>query len=179
MRKYVLLNSVFIFLLLFSISAFSQKGGISIGVVDIETIVKSMPEAVNADQMIKDVGLKYRDSLQAIEKEYMAKIDDFDKQKGMMTPDQQKKEQENIRAIQVKYQQYQEEKFGVQGDIAQMREKLLEPIRTKVKQAIESVAKEEKLNFVFDKGSSVLLYSEEKSDITYRVIDKMKRGDNK
>ncbi|TAL68671.1 MAG: OmpH family outer membrane protein [Bacteroidetes bacterium] len=179
MRKYVFLSSVFIFLVLFSIDGFSQKGGISIGVVDIETIVKSMPEADNADKMIKDVGLKYRDSLQVIEKEYMAKVDDFDKQKTMMTPDQQKKEQENIRAIQVRYQQFQEEKFGVQGEIAQMREKLLEPIRNKVKAAIESVAKEEKLNFVLDKGSSALLYSEEKSDITYRVIDKMKRGDNK
>ncbi|MBI5324568.1 MAG: OmpH family outer membrane protein [Ignavibacteriae bacterium] len=179
MQKFKSFGLVFILLVIFNISAFSQKGGVSIGVVDIETIVKSMPEAENADKMIKDVGLKYRDSLQSIEKDYMSKIEDFDKQKGMMTPDQQKKEQENIRGIQVRYQQFQEEKFGVQGEIAQMREKLLEPIRSKVKTAIEAVAKEEKLNFVFDKGSSALLYSEEKSDITYRVIDKMKRGENK
>ncbi|MCL5992529.1 MAG: OmpH family outer membrane protein [Bacteroidetes bacterium] len=179
MRKLVLFSTVIIFLFLFSFSAYSQKGGISIGVVDIETIVKSMPEADNADKMIKDIGLKYRDSLQGIEKEYVAKMEEYDKQKGMMTPEQQKKDQDNLRAIQVRYQQFQEEKFGVQGEIAQMREKLLEPIRSKVRAAIETVAKEEKLNFVFDKGSSALLYSEEKSDITFRVIDKIKRGGNK
>jgi len=177
MKRFVLFSTVIVFLVLFSPSAFSQKGGVSIGVVDIETIVKSMPEAENADKTIKDVGLKYRDSLQSIEKEYVAKMEEFDKQKGMMTPEQQKKDQDNLRAIQVKYQQFQEEKFGVQGEIAQMREKLLEPIRAKVRAAIETVAKEEKLNFVFDKGSSALLYSEEKADITYRVIDKIKRGD--
>lgn len=177
MRRFVLFSAVIIFLFMFGFKAYSQKGGLNIGVVDIETIVKSMPEAENADKMIKDIGLKYRDSLQSIEKEYVAKMDDYDKQKGMMTPDQQKKEQEALKGIQVRYQQFQEEKFGVQGEIAQMREKLLEPIRSKVRAAIETVAKEEKLNFVFDKGSSALLYSEEKSDITFRVIDKMKRGD--
>lgn len=177
MKRLVLLSSVLVFLFLFSFNAYSQKGGVSIGVVDIETIVKSMPEADNADKMIKDIGLKYRDSLQGIEKEYVAKMEEYEKQKGMMTPEQQKKEQENMRGIQVRYQQFQEEKFGVQGEIAQMREKLLEPIRSKVRAAIETVAKEEKLNYVFDKGSSALLYSEEKSDITYRVIDKIKRGE--
>src|SRR3989339_449716 len=111
MRRLVLFSTLIIFLVLFSFRAYSQKGGVSIGVVDI-------------DKMIKDIGLKYRDSLQAIEKEYVAKMEDYDKQKGMMTPEQQKKEQDNLKAIQVRYQQFQEEKFGVQGEIAQMREKL-------------------------------------------------------
>lgn len=176
MRKLVLILTIIFSLFLFSKAALAQKG-MSIGVVEIETIVKSMPEAESADKMLKDLGQKYKDSLQIIEKEYTGKLEDYDKQKGMMTPDQKKKEEEGLKQLQMKYAQFQDEKFGVQGEIAQLREKLLEPIRAKVRAAIESVAKEEKLNFVFDKGSSALLYSEDKADITFRVLDKIKRGD--
>jgi outer membrane protein len=155
----------------------SDKGAISIGVVDVETIVKELPEAIAADKLLKDLGQKYRDTLMLFQKEYNDKYEQFDKQKAMMAADQIKKEGENLRAIEVKFQKFQEEKFGVQGELAVRREEFLKPIREKVRTAIEAVAKDEKLNFVFDKGSSALLYSEGKSDITYRVLDKIKRGE--
>ena len=40
---------------------------------------------------------------------------------------------------------------------------------------LQEVAKEEKMSFVFDKTNPSLLYSEEKFDITFKVIDKIKR----
>lgn len=44
--------------------------------------------------------------------------------------------------------------------------------------AIEEVAKEEKLNFVFDKveDAALLLYAEAKFDYTFKVLDRLKRG---
>ena len=179
MKRFFVMITGLIFALSFNQSAFAQKGekGINIGVVDVETIVKELPEAVAADKLLKDITQKYRDTLMLFQKEYGDKIDAYDKQKSMMTADQQKKEQEAMKAIELKFQKFQEEKFGVQGEIAQRREDFLKPIRDKVRTAIESVAKEEKFNYVFDKGSSALLYSEAKSDITYRVLDKIKRGD--
>jgi len=49
----------------------------------------------------------------------------------------------------------------------------------KVLAAIEEVAKEEKLNFVFDKieDAALLLYAESKFDYTFKVLDRLKRGD--
>ncbi len=59
-----------------------------------------------------------------------------------------------------------------------MREGLLQPIRLKVNDAIAAVAKEEKINLVLDKVAGLVLYNEEKADITYKVLDRMKRGNN-
>ncbi len=177
MYKFILFLIIALGMVISADNASAQKERTaSIGVVEIETIVKAMPEADSADKMLKDLGQKYRDTLQAMEKEYTTKLDNYDKQKSMMSADQKKKEEDALKQIQMKYAQFQDEKFGVQGEIAQLRDKLLEPIRAKVREAIEAVAKEEKLNFVFDKGSSALLYSEDKADITYRVLDKIKRG---
>jgi len=184
MRYFISISIIFLCLVLLTQNSSAQKGkdksgAVSIGVVEVETIVKELPEAVSADKLLKELGQKYKDTLMQIQQEYQQKIEAYDKQKSMMSADQQKKEQDALKAIEQRFGQYQEEKFGMQGEIAQRRDKFLEPIRAKVKAAIEAVAKEESLNYVFDKGSSALLYAEEKSDITYRVLDKIKRGSGK
>jgi Skp family chaperone for outer membrane proteins len=43
--------------------------------------------------------------------------------------------------------------------------------------AIEGVAKEENFTFVFDKlNQTVLLFADVKYDLTWKVIDRLKRG---
>ena len=57
-------------------------------------------------------------------------------------------------------------------------EKLLAPLRDRIRSAITTVAKEEKYSFVFDKTESIqiLLYGDPAHDITFKVIDRLKRG---
>jgi outer membrane protein len=61
-----------------------------------------------------------------------------------------------------------------QGEAAQEREKRLAPIREKVLRTIETVAKEDGFTFVFDRAN--VLYADAKVDLTYKVIDRLKRG---
>lgn len=167
----ILIGAIF----LFSKTANAQKG-LKIGVVDIETIVKTMPEAATADKKLQDLSKKYRDSLVSLEKKFNSKMEKYNKQKAMMTPKQQKKEEQSLQQIQMDYQKFQQEKLGAQGELAQTREKLLSPIRKKVKIAIEKIAKKEKMSFVLDKSTPILLYAEDKYDITFSVLDLIKRG---
>ena len=55
---------------------------------------------------------------------------------------------------------------------------IINPIREKIKAAIGVVAKEERYNFVFDKTEQIqiLLFGDPKDDLTFKVIDKLKRG---
>jgi outer membrane protein len=149
---------------------------IKIGIVDVEMIVKELPEAVDADKKLQDLAQGYRDSLLSIEKKFSARMEQYNKQKTMMTADQQKKEEESLQQIQLEYQRYQQDKLGAQGELAQTREKLLAPIREKVRSAIKSVAGKEDMNFVLDKASPMLLFAEDKYDITFSVLDLIKRG---
>jgi outer membrane protein len=169
-------------LILISSVSFAQKAstqqsqGVKIAVVDIETIVKELPEAAEADKKLKEMGMKWQDTIITWRKELEEKFQKYQKQKGMMPADAQQKEEESLQALNMKIMQYQEDKFGNQGELAQMRDMFLEPIRNKVRTAIETVAKEEGFNFVLDKGSSAVLFAESKFDITYRVLDNIKRN---
>jgi len=63
-------------------------------------------------------------------------------------------------------------------ELAKRREDVLGPLKEKILKAIERVAKEEKYSFVFDQTEQVqiLLYGDPNHDLTYKVIDRLKRG---
>ena len=155
-------------------TAFSQN--LKVGIVDSEVILKQLPEAKDADTQLNDVITKYRDTLNLMEKEFTEGLAAYEKQKGTMLPDAKTKEEERLMGIRQRYGMYQEQKFGSQGEVASLREKLLAPLRTKIDEAIKAVAKEESLTMVLDKAAPGLLYIDDKYDVTFKVLDRMKRG---
>lgn len=155
-------------------SAFAQA--VKVGIVDTEVILKQLPEAKDADTQLNDVITKYRDTLAMLEKEFSDGVAAYEKQKGTMLPDAKAKEEERLMGIRQRYAMYQEQKFGNQGEVAALREKLLAPLRTKIEEAIKAVAKEESLTIILDKASPSLLYVDDKYDVTFKVLDRMKRG---
>lgn len=158
-----------------NINAVSQAS-MKLGVVDVESVLKELPEAIDADKLIKEKGQKWQDTLMKMRTDLSAKIDQYQKQKSMMPQDKQQKEEEGLQSQNMLMMQYQEEKFGQQGELNKVREELLDPIRSKIRKAIEAVAKDEKIVLVVDKMAAI--YSDTSIDITFRVIDKIKRGTN-
>jgi outer membrane protein len=84
-------------------------------------------------------------------------------------------EEKRLNDLNVKMREFATQKLDTRtGEAAQEREKRLTPIREKVLRAIESVAKEDGFTFVFDRAN--VLYADAKVDLTYKVIDRLKRG---
>jgi len=150
-----------------------------IGLVNTETVIKEMPEAIEATKKIEEMGLKVRDTLQMMQKDFETRIEQYQKQQAMMSAEARQKEEQSLQGLRQRFLQYQEEKFGATGELARLREGFLTPIRAKVSDAINAVAKEEKLNLVLDKVAGIVLFSEDKADITFKVLDRLKRGDSK
>jgi outer membrane protein len=163
--------------LFFTQTSFGQKGTsssspqLSFGAVDINLIVEQMPEAKDADAKLKEMQKQLQDTIMKMQDALQKKVDSYLKQKSVMPADQQQKQEQALQEEQQKMQQFYNERLS---EIQNKREEFLEPIRNKVKNAIQAVAKEENLQLVFDKGS--LLFVEDKFDITYKVLDKIKRG---
>ncbi|MBI2793182.1 MAG: OmpH family outer membrane protein [Ignavibacteria bacterium] len=142
--------------------------------VNSETIMKELPEAQGAMKKIEDLTLKVRDTLQMMQKDFESRFEAYRKQEAMMSAEAKRKEEETLNGLRTRFLQYQEEKTA---EMRQVQEAFLKPIREKVQAAIAVIAKEEKINMVLDKVAGFVLFSEDKSDITYKVLDRMKRGD--
>ncbi|HPO64074.1 MAG TPA: OmpH family outer membrane protein [Candidatus Kapabacteria bacterium] len=172
MKKNIFLAIITI--VLFSSSLFAQqKSNITIGIVDVEMIVKEIPEAVQADQFLRDYQKNSNDTLTKMQEDLYKKYEQYQKQKSMMTAEQQQKEEEAMKTMESNMMAYREQ---VYNNIQTKREEFLEPIRKKVKEAIESVAKEEKISLVLNKLNEAVLFSEDQLDITFKVLDRIKRG---
>jgi Skp family chaperone for outer membrane proteins len=92
----------------------------------------------------------------------------------MMAANKQQEELEKLQKEALDLQNFSRMK---EDEVGRRRDELLEPIRIKVKDAIEAVAKAEKLSMVLAKdNASVVMYFDTKFDITFRVIDRIKRG---
>lgn len=148
-----------------------------IGFVSAETILKELPEAQTANKALEDWGRKVQDTLAMMQKEFETRLEAYQKQEAMLTADNKRKEQESLQALRMRYGQYQEEKVGAQGELARLRESYLAPIRDKIQAAVAVVAKEEKCSAILEKLNGIVLYSDDKLDLTFKVLDKLKRGD--
>ena len=86
--------------------------------------------------------------------------------------------QEELVSMQRNFELFRQEKLGNNSELAKESERLLEPLKEKVLKTIERVARDEKYTFVFDRTDqvTVLLYGDSNHDLTFKVIDKLKRG---
>jgi len=162
----------FAFLILFSLSSlFSQ---IKIGYVDSETIMKQLPEAQEAQRRIDALVQQWQSELQKMRDEWKAKYDEYEKRKLILTDEARAQMEKELSELDRKIAEYQMQKFGPDGELYRKQDELVKPIQNKIFNAIKEVAVEEGFDFVFDKGGEILLlYANEKYDLTQKVLNKL------
>ncbi|CUU08167.1 outer membrane protein [Candidatus Thermokryptus mobilis] len=164
-------------ILFFTSAVFAQQATIRIGYVDSGVILQQLPEAQKIQRELDNLLQKYQSELDKMVKTYQSKLDEYQKKEAMLNPQAKESMQREIMELEQKIFEYRNQKLGPQGEFEQEREKRLKPLRDKIIDAIEEVAREEKLNFVFDKaGDVILLYADKQFDITFKVLDKLTRG---
>jgi outer membrane protein len=103
------------------------------------------------------------------------KISEYQKKESLMNDQAKRTAQTEIQEMTQKARDYASRK---DQELASRREQVLNPLKDKVLKAIERVAKDEKYTFVFDQTEQVqiLLYGDPNHDLTFKVIDRLKRG---
>jgi outer membrane protein len=156
------------------IGAASATAQTKLGFVDTEKILTQMTEFKDIQSQIETMRKSYADTLGAIEKNFNARVETYQKQQAMMTAEAKEKEEAALKSMEAQYQQYYQDRLGPQGVLAQAQNRLMQPIKDKVKGAIEKVARDEKLSAVME--DQLLIYFDNKLDITFKVLDYLKRG---
>ena len=145
-----------------------------IGYADWEYIFSQMPE-------FKQIEAEMRTHTTQLENQYKAKSQEFEaKYKAYQnmpatTSDIIRADKEReLQTMQESIQKFQQD---AQASMAKKNNDLMQPVYTKVGKAIEDVAKENGYTFIINPqlgaGSDILLYSDEKYDISDLVLKKM------
>ncbi len=173
MKKYLI---IILFLLSGLILSFGQSQ--KLGYVDSQVILNQLPEAIKAQSDLDALTNLWTSQLDSMKQAYQQAIANYQKQQGTMTEEQKAARQKDVVAMEQTIYDFQQKKFGQQnGEIYQKQEAIFNPVKQKIYAAIGEVAKEEGMQFIFDKsGDIILLYADAAFDITYKVLDKLKRG---
>jgi outer membrane protein len=156
-------------------ATFAQQ---KIGYVNSAKIFQELPAAQEAQRRIDALGKPIQDSLETMQRDLQARYEDYQKREALLNDATKKTEQQKLIDAERRMNEFRVAKLGNDGELAHETEKLLAPLRERIKNAITAVAKEEKYSFIFDKTESIqiLLYGDPAHDVTFKVIDRMKRG---
>ena len=162
--------------LLFSTFGFTNAQSLKVGVANLQIVVEQLPDAKKIDSEIKTLATKYQDSLLRMQGDLESQFQAYQKQKGMMSQEQQLSTEQELQALNQQVLQFQQQKFGQQGELQMKRLELLQPLRLKIKEAIDKVSAAEKLDLVLDSSTESVLFAADNLDITFKVLDMLKRG---
>lgn len=152
----------------------AQQGQLKIGYVNSDTVIKELPEAKDAQAKLEGMVKAIQDEIESRTKALQQKADAYQKQSQMLNESAKQAKVKELTDEEQSIYTYRQEK---QQELAAQRDKVMKPIQEKVYKAIEKVAKDQKLSFVFDKANDVpVLYADPQYDYTFKVLDLLKRG---
>lgn len=173
MKKYVLIIAV---LFLTGSNLFSQAPQ-KLGFVDSQVIFAQFPEAIKVQGDLDAIFKTWNNTADSMTQVYQQNIADYQKKANTMPEAKKTEEQKKILELEQTIVEYKKAKFAQGGEAYQKQDQLLKPVKEKIIKAINDIAKEEGMQFVFDKvGDSFLLYADSAFDVTFKVLDKLKRG---
>ena len=158
-----------------SLSTFAQKS-VRIGYIDTEYILQNVPEYQSASTQLDTKVDKWK-------KEIEKRLSDIDQKKKqlssesvLLTPELIQERQEDINIEENEVLDYQQKRFGPNGDLMIQRKQLMQPIQDQIFTAVQEIATNKNYDFVFDKSADVvMLYSADRFDISDQVLRSITR----
>ena len=166
-----LLRSVLPALLLFtSLSAWGQK----YAYVDTEYILSHLPEYAEAQKELNSLASGWLDEIEdkyeaanQLETAYRA-------ERVLLTSEMRRKREDEISSKRTEATDMQKAKFGVEGELFQKRQELIQPVQEQIFQVLKDLSSSRGYMVIFDKAKdSNMLYTNPKYDISDRVIKEL------
>jgi outer membrane protein len=168
MKTYFIIPAL-VFLMMQGVSA--QK----VACVNTGDILAAIPEYRQAKEQLDKQSQQWKTEVEDKLKEVENMYNKYVETQSMLSEGAKKEKQDAIIEAEKAAKKFKEEKFGADGEMQKLEEKLVQPIRDKIKTAIEVVSTRDGWDFVFDKSESMVwLYINPAYDITNLVKQELK-----
>lgn len=156
----------------------AQTRGVKIGYIDMEYILQNVPDYSEAKSQLEQKAQKWKQDIEA-KKVDIAKLKDALKtERALLTKELIDEREEEIKFQEDELLDFQQKKFGPNGDLITQKAVLVKPIQDQVFTAVQDIAEAKKYDFVFDKSSDLtMLFSAKRYDISDQVIRVITRAE--
>jgi outer membrane protein len=177
-RKNLLIVAAFLglsagFLFFRTNDVFSQEG--KIGYLDSIRLRAELQEFQDAQaEFDKDVQT-WQEEISEKELVVDSLKQDLEKTKLMLSEAKRKEKQDNLKKIELDYQNLTNDIFGPGGKAERRNAELTKPILDKISQVLEKIASEEDYIMIFDSVNANIAYAQKKLDLTDLVLEELRK----
>ncbi|MCX6157042.1 MAG: OmpH family outer membrane protein [Ignavibacteriota bacterium] len=159
----------FVVLALFFMTG-TSRSQTKVGYIDSKKIIETMQEAKDAKQKLDNLVQEWQKQLTDLQDSLKRTKDDFEKKRLILSEQLKQQYEKTIKDLETNVSNFKVQKFGDGGEYFQKQVEFMKPVQDRIFKAIETVAKKDDYDYIFDRNSDLLLlYVNEKYDVTAKV----------
>lgn len=177
MRKHFLF---IILLLIVTTTVSAQTKGNKVGYIDMEYILQNVPNYIEAKTQLEEKAQKWKQEIEAKKIEINKLTDALKAEKPLLTSELIEEREAEIKFLETEKLDYQQKRFGPNGDLITQKAGLVKPIQDQIFTAVQDIAEAKKYDFIFDKSSHLtILFAAKRFDISDQVIRMLNRTEKR
>jgi Skp family chaperone for outer membrane proteins len=177
MKKYFAIS---ILVLSFVFQANAQTRGVKIGYIDMEYILQNVPDYTEANNQLEQKAQKWKQDIEEKKVEIAKLKDALKTERALLTKELIEEREEEIKFQETELLDFQQKKFGPNGDLMTQKAVLVKPIQDQVFNAVQDIAELKKYDYIFDKSSDLtMLFAAKRHDISDQVIRTITRAERR
>ncbi|WP_226694268.1 OmpH family outer membrane protein [Neotamlana sargassicola] len=157
-----------------SLSSFAQRG-LRVAYIDTEYILENVPEYQEASNQLNTKAEKWKNEIHQKLTAIEQKRKDLSNEKALLTKELINEREEDILFEEQEILDYQQKRFGPNGDLFIQQKQLMQPIQDQIFAAVQDIAAGKSYDMVLDKAEVNMLYSNKAYDISEQILRSITR----
>jgi len=156
-----------------SVNGYAQK----LGYINSQQILAQYKEAQDAQEQLDKINREWEAEGRELQNQFQELGQQLESQSLLLSEERQQEKQAELQALYQKIQQFQNDKWGENGEFFRKQEELMKPVYDKINAAIKKVGEEERFDYIFDIVAGNIVYaSPSQEDLTEFVIEELEKG---
>ncbi|GGE08110.1 OmpH family outer membrane protein [Psychroflexus salis] len=170
-------NCIKIVLFVLICTNLQAQRGIKIGYVDIDYILENVPEYQQSLTQLDSKAEKWSRELANKKAEIDQLKNELENERPLLTIELIEEKEEEIEYLTGKMFEFQDEKFGVGGELLVQKRQLVQPIQDQIFNAVQEIADNRNYDYIFESSSDALmLYAAKRHDLSDIILKLIKRS---
>lgn len=158
----------------------AQTRGTKVGYIDMEYILQNVPDYTEAQNQLEQKAQKWKQEIETKKIEISKLKEALKAEKALLTKGLIEERIAEITFLENEVLDYQQKRFGPDGDLMRQKAGLTKPIQDQVFTAVQDIAETKKYDFIFDKTSDMtMLFAAKRFDISDQIIRVLNRTEKR
>ncbi|MFV8365166.1 OmpH family outer membrane protein [Flavobacterium sp. XS1P27] len=158
----------------------AQTRGTKLGYIDMEYILQNVPDYTEAKAQLELKAEKWKLEIDTKKIEINKLKEALKAERALLTKELIDERETEINFLENENLDYQQKRFGANGDLIIQKSVLVKPIQDQVFTAVQDIAERLKYDFIFDKTSDLtMLFAAKRFDISDQILRTLNRTEKR